>query len=307
MIGLNLSPFGGKRSFGTSSPSLPLFLDTVDAYSAHSIVKKLRTAYSGNCLTIRRSSDNTEQSFGFVANQLDQSSILAFCGAGNGFIAKVYNQTAVGSSLDYVQTTWLQQPQLVVSGAINTLNGKPEALCNGTSTLTIPTSTALFNFMHNGADATIFSTSRYGNVANPLDWYGLYGNNSTTGAEVCSTAWYDDLSRSDALVVQITPGSFVAYSLSQNVITPNQQTIITIFLDANNATYANRTESYINGGAALKPNTYTAVASVSDASQNMMWGGVGTTSYGRLVGGIQEKIIFDSNKLSLKSSYLALW
>jgi len=304
MIGLNLSPFGGKRSFGTLS--LPLFLDTVDAYSAHSIVKKLRTAYSGNCLTIRRSSDNTEQSFGFVANQLDQSSILAFCGAGNGFIAKVYNQTAVGSSLDYVQTTWLQQPQLVVSGAINTLNGKPEALCNGTSTLTIPTSTALFNFMHNGADATMFSTSRYGNVANPLDWYGLYGNNSGTNAQVGSSAWYDDSPRSDALAILITLG-FVANPISQNVITPNQQTIITMFLDADNATYANRTESYINGGAALKPNTSTAVASVSDASQNMMWGGVGTTSYGRLVGGIQEKIIFDSNKLSLKSSYLALW
>jgi hypothetical protein len=45
---------------------------------------KLRTAYSGNCIRVRRSSDNTEQDFGFDGNgYLDTTSLSNFVGGQN--------------------------------------------------------------------------------------------------------------------------------------------------------------------------------------------------------------------------------
>jgi hypothetical protein len=72
---------------------------------------------------VRRSSDNTEQNIGFVNNELDTSSLTTFCGAGNGFVTTWYDQS--GNAINALQTTAANQPQIVSSGAVLTLNSKP--------------------------------------------------------------------------------------------------------------------------------------------------------------------------------------
>jgi hypothetical protein len=85
---------------------------------------KLRTAYSGNCIRVRRSSDNAEQDIGFVNNYLDTASLLSFVGGGNGFVVKWYDQSGrAGGALDLFQTTAANQPQIVSSGSLITRNG----------------------------------------------------------------------------------------------------------------------------------------------------------------------------------------
>lgn len=109
----------------------PLLLDTYSGASAAYSLRKLRTAYSGNAIRVRRSSDNTEQDFGFVANVLDTASLLTFCGAGNGFVTTWYDQSGNGSNA--VQTTAANQPQIVSSGSVILANTKPALQFDGTN------------------------------------------------------------------------------------------------------------------------------------------------------------------------------
>jgi hypothetical protein len=104
------------------TPSSTLLLDTYGgAHTAFSMFK-LRTTYSGNCIRVRRSSDNAEQDIGFVNNYLDTSSLLSFVGGGNGFVVRWYDQSTNVRNL--TQTTAANQPQIVSSGSLITRNGK---------------------------------------------------------------------------------------------------------------------------------------------------------------------------------------
>ena len=85
--------------------------------------RKLRGSYTGNCMRIRRSSDNAELDIGFNSSGgLDTVAALAHCGAGNGFVSIWYDQGENGYNL--LQADTAKQPQIVSSGAILTDNGK---------------------------------------------------------------------------------------------------------------------------------------------------------------------------------------
>jgi SPP1 family predicted phage head-tail adaptor len=112
---------------GSTDLLLDLYPDAAAAYS----LRKLRTAYTGSAVRVRRSSDNTEQDIGFVSGQLDTVSLLAFCGSGNGFVTTWYDQS--GSARDARQTTQASQPQIVFTGTVLLQGSKPTINLNGTS------------------------------------------------------------------------------------------------------------------------------------------------------------------------------
>ena len=117
---------------------LDLYPSAAAAYS----LRKLRTAYTGSAIRVRRSSDNTEQNIGFVNNQLDTSSLTSFCSGTNGFVTTWYDQS--GNGYNATQTTAANQPQIVSSGSVIVDNGSPCISCSTSSILTnssfIPTS-----------------------------------------------------------------------------------------------------------------------------------------------------------------------
>ena len=96
--------------------------DYPNAAAAFSL-RKLRSAYTGNCIEVRRSSDNALQNIGFVNNVLDTASLLSFVGAGSGFVRTWYDQS--GNSRDYSNTTNASQPRIVNIGVLETDLGKP--------------------------------------------------------------------------------------------------------------------------------------------------------------------------------------
>jgi hypothetical protein len=112
-----------------------LFEGILDIYTTADLafsLRKLRLAYTGNCIRVRRSSDNTEQDIGFNSSDtLDTVSLLTFVGAGNGFVTKWYDQS--GNTRDITQTTAAQQPQIVSSGVVLTRNGLPCVRYSGSS------------------------------------------------------------------------------------------------------------------------------------------------------------------------------
>lgn len=119
-------------------PPTPVPLALLDAYpgagAAYS-VRKLSSSYTGAALRVRRSSDNTEQDIAFVGLDLDTAALSSFVGVGNGFITKWYDQS--GNNNHGLQSTAIQQPQIVFSGSIYTINGKTSLkyIANNASTL----------------------------------------------------------------------------------------------------------------------------------------------------------------------------
>jgi hypothetical protein len=70
-------------------------------------LRQTSTSYLGSAIRVRRSSDNSEQDIGFSGGELDQVSLLAFVGRGNGFVAVWYNQSGLGRNA--TQTTLSNQ------------------------------------------------------------------------------------------------------------------------------------------------------------------------------------------------------
>ncbi len=99
-------------------------LDTYPNASAAYSLRKLRTAYTGSAIRVRRSSDNAEQDIGFDGSgNLDTTALTSFCSGTNGFVTTWYDQS--GNSQNAVQTTAANQPQIVSTGSVITENAKP--------------------------------------------------------------------------------------------------------------------------------------------------------------------------------------
>jgi hypothetical protein len=133
--GFNDKLFGDKLYAGQlptqlgiigSEEVFDLLLDKyVNAAAAYSL-RKLRSAYTGSAIRVRRT-DLEESDIGFTSSgELDTTALLAFTGTGaldNGFIKTWYDQS--GNSRNANQTTLISQPQIVSSGSLLTKNGNP--------------------------------------------------------------------------------------------------------------------------------------------------------------------------------------
>ena len=95
-------------------------------------LRKLSVNYNGNCIRVRRSSDNATLDVGFVNNVLDTASLLAFAGASSCFVTIWYNQATNNNA---IQTTVVNQPRIVNNGVLDVKNGKPCLVFNGNQSL----------------------------------------------------------------------------------------------------------------------------------------------------------------------------
>jgi hypothetical protein len=99
-------------------------LDNYTGASAAYSLRKVRTAYTGAAIRVRRSSDNQEMDIAFNASgDLDTSTLLSFVGSGDGFVARWYDQSG---NNDYAyNTTASSQPRIVISGVVTTSGNRP--------------------------------------------------------------------------------------------------------------------------------------------------------------------------------------
>jgi hypothetical protein len=110
---------------------LDLYPSAAAAYS----LRKLRAAYTGSAIRVRRSSDNATTNIGFVANVLDTTTLLTFCGAGSGFITIWYDQSGNGNN--GTQNINDDQFKIVNLGVLITKNSKASCQINTTDYLTL--------------------------------------------------------------------------------------------------------------------------------------------------------------------------
>jgi hypothetical protein len=158
MIGFNGGLIGKDRTTSTS-PSVPgvwtleellkaernnlwpvAGLKLLDAYPGASAAYSLRlltNAYTGNLITVRRSSDNTTQ--GFTQAQIDDGSLASFCSGTDGFVTTWHDQS--GNANNATQATAASQPKIVSTGTVEIRNNKPCLVYSsfGSSTFTLAT------------------------------------------------------------------------------------------------------------------------------------------------------------------------
>jgi hypothetical protein len=120
--------------FSAEIPSQQVTYD-LDLYtgsiSAAFSIRKL-TGSANLCMRVRRGSDNATQDVGFQSDGLiDTGSLLSFVGASTGFVNVWYNQANILDNAVVPPGTTIQEPYIVLSGNLVTLNGKPAIGYNG--------------------------------------------------------------------------------------------------------------------------------------------------------------------------------
>lgn len=104
----------GETNITGSGASASLILDDYPNAAVAYSLRKLRTAYTGSAIRVRRSNDNAEQDIAFNGNDLDTASLLSFVGANNGFVTTWYDQST--NANNSTQATAANQSQVVLNG-----------------------------------------------------------------------------------------------------------------------------------------------------------------------------------------------
>jgi hypothetical protein len=248
------------------SPLLNLYPSAAAAYS----VRLLRTAYTGSAIRVRRT-DLTEQNIGFVNGNLDTTALLAFTGTGaldNGFITTWYDQS--GNGINAIQTTALNQPQIVSSGAVILNNLKPSIQFDGVNdNFLLSTTISTTNSIYSIFDVSTYTVS------------GLGISNTIIGGNVGSIQTrYADITNFDVIKTQ-----------QVLIINDNSRSI--------NNQYLNSTFTKNTGNSNYANNVLKVSNTINPAfSQPILKIGASTSGIEFLRGTIQEVVIYTTDQLS---------
>jgi hypothetical protein len=263
----------------------PLLLDLYpNAATAYS-VRKLRTAYTGNCIRVRRSSDNAEQNIGFVNNELDTTSLLSFVGAGNGFVTTWYDQSTNGFNV--AQTTAARQPKIIDTGNLILENNKPTLSFIAQSLFILNK-----NLLNNISAYSIFNVSK--------------SNSSLVSSKIlCRIAFAGSTSRA---VIDYGGATQFRYSLSGRRLSSDPFQTITSNTNNTNQVILTSIINHINTSSILYENTLQVAQNLSyqtsGNTQNLnsdLSIGASTGNLSSFNGNIQEVFIFEVDQSTNKT------
>lgn len=124
----------GRPGIVSARRGSPLALDALSAIVAYS-TRRLRTAYVGPCMRVRRSSDNAETDIGFGSDGwIDQAALLTHAASGSSFVVTWYDQSE--NTRNATQAVAGNQPRIVNSGVVEVMGGRAAPLFLGQATAT---------------------------------------------------------------------------------------------------------------------------------------------------------------------------
>lgn len=116
--------------YSSAAPAAGLLLDDYPNATGAWSLRLLNTAYTGNCIEVRRASTNTNQNIGFVGGVVDTATLKTFCASTDCFVRTWYDQSTNARNL--TNTTNAQQPAIVIGGAVLRSGGEPIIDFDGT-------------------------------------------------------------------------------------------------------------------------------------------------------------------------------
>lgn len=265
--------------------------------SAWSIGRRLRLLYNGPIIRVRRSSDNTEQNFYAGSNNtVSAASIEAFCGAGDGFLVTIYDQS--GYSRNFVQSTTTLQPKVVSNGVAITQNSKLSAQFDGSTSLRrmfVGSSNSVYKFLHDGTNSTIYSVQ---NVTDDASGIKTLITNWTTSGESGTRVSFNS-SEGVAVFIRGTNPVIAVNSSRSESFSAN---VLTLLIDADNATAGIRDKAWKDGVLLSDNNAVTGAVSDSNAGRDLF---LGTNSAGSnpFNGNFCELVIWSQDKVANRSTW----
>lgn len=142
----------------------------------------LNSDYTGDCVTVRRASDNGTQNIGFDGQDLDIAALEAFCSGTDGFVTTWFDQS--GNANNAVQTTASLQPKIFdsINGVILE-NGKPAIEFDGVD------DTLQYDFTPDEVQPfTVFYIRRYRNTSSTYVGLAVDSASSTGYAEISNSS-----------------------------------------------------------------------------------------------------------------------
>ncbi len=220
-------------------------------------LRRLSRFWTGAAIRVMRTSDGAELDIGFIGEDLDVVTLLAFVGLANGEIVIWYDQS--GNGRHAVSPTAASRPRIVVNGVLQTQNGKPEIRFDGVNDYLaaasplIGTTHSLFVLFTPTIENQIGSlfgqwsagqTGRFSLVANQ-DSFGLTSagrlnpfNSSATGGGGNGTnglAADVAISNTLTLITSISTTGSEQWKLFKNGAEWDSATITTVFTGVNSA------------------------------------------------------------------------
>jgi hypothetical protein len=280
---------------GSATLLLDLYPNAAAAYS----LRKLRTAYTGSAIRVRRSSDNTEQDIGFVNNVLNTSALTTFCGVGNGFVTTWYDQS--GNAYNATETTAANQPQIVSSGSVILDNSKPCVSYYNTTCRLQATATAL-NTAAALCTFEVFSSNAAAaaDVNSVVTWHlgdngvsnNILARLSSTGAFLGEYMFFD-VRRTTLGLARLGSTTYRRNANTQVLESSNFINTGTSFYQNNNLI----TLDLLNGNASTSANYTPANGNIT----GKLWLGVifaSPTTYISVIAKFSEMIFYPTNQLS---------
>jgi len=268
-----------------------LILNQVLGAAAAYSLRQLSTTYTGPLIRVRRTDNQELDIYGTPAG-LDTASLLTFVGSSNGFVTVWYDQS--GNNRHATQTTAANQPLIVLNGILQQDLSKPSITFTGTQSFVTTSTTAAFNFVHNGSPATITVVGRPGNINDPNAIYPILSNADLTSTNVGFTLAYEDrttvpINNSVRTLIYrgVSSNPTVDY-FPANTYTPNQVNTLTVQIDADST---ERIKIYRNFDSVVTSSGFTNAPSTANASLSLKIGNAASSFY---VGSLQEIIIFNT-------------
>jgi hypothetical protein len=173
-----------KQSYKFAYQPNRMILDMAEGKSAFAAfsVRKLRNAYTGYCMRVRRNNDDTVMDIGFDnTGTLNVAQLLNFVGNNNGHVVTWYDQS--GNGRNFSQLTNAQQPMIVNTGVLYTRNNKPTVLMQSTMNMSLGTDSDIGTVystlgMIDFATTSPSGSEWLGGAANIYIFY-IFGNGST--------------------------------------------------------------------------------------------------------------------------------
>jgi hypothetical protein len=266
--------------------------------SGWSVGRRLRAAYTGAIIRVRRSSDNAEQDFSGsgTTGAVDAAAVAAFCGAGDGFLTTIYDQS--GNSRNFTQSTTTLQPLVVSGGVANTKNGRLSAAYDGATSsrsMSVASSSSFYNFMHDGTSGTMYCVAEVTNDTNVFKVL-LQNTNQFTAGFIYR---FTNLEAHRLLVFNNTAETPITVTKTTPTATYNTNTV---FIDADNATAASREDVWQDGVSVGGDNSSTTAVVSGNAGFNLFLG-TNTDGTGQFAGNVCEVVIWSGDRTANRTTW----
>jgi hypothetical protein len=281
---IRANPFYTSRAVAVVTDTL--LLDSFPAAAAYSL-RKLKSSYTGNCIRVRKTLNNTEQDIGFVNNFLDTASLKTFVGTSNGFVVTWYDQS--GNGRDASNSTTTAQPKIYDSAtaSLSKRNNKVSLAPDGGDELKVTTG---LDILQNKGYGYCFSVN-CSVISSGISYLLLISNNVAGTARFLVDFNRTTNQRNGIGGRRLDANSFTSIQSSSNFSVTNLQLVSSIIDYATSDAYI-----YRNGTSVASNTSFLTDGNTSNtASASMsLFGSSGTN----LNGSCSEIIIYNTNESS---------